>query len=156
MVKITGSQRIDLLGIKKADLPKVGGSRHAVRPECTKGVRMVNPASARTSAASARDSTSAGIEVTPLRKSLYAAQSEDGRRRLSRNCAEATVKDIGLIGVEGGWQVVVGGGGEVGRKADLLTTVETTMGARGLGAVLPVPRARELPRTHLRLRRHGD
>jgi nitrite reductase (NADH) large subunit len=26
-----------------------------------------------------------------------------------RNCAEATVKDIGLVGVEGGWQVVVGG-----------------------------------------------
>jgi nitrite reductase (NADH) large subunit len=44
-----------------------------------------------------------------------------------RNCAEATVKDIGLIGVEGGWQVVVGGAaGKSVRKADLLTTVETT------------------------------
>src|SRR4029078_13417073 len=36
-------------------------------------------------------------------------------------------KDIGLIGVEGGWQVVVGGAaGKSVRKGDLLTTVETT------------------------------
>ena len=44
-----------------------------------------------------------------------------------RNCAEATVKDIGLVGNEGGWQVVVGGAaGKSVRKADLLATVETT------------------------------
>jgi nitrite reductase (NADH) large subunit len=44
-----------------------------------------------------------------------------------RNCAEATVKDIGLIGNEGGWQVMVGGAaGKSVRKADLLITVETT------------------------------
>ena len=37
---------------------------------------------------------------------------------------------IGLIGVEGGWQVVVGGAaGKSVRKADLLTTVETTEAA---------------------------
>jgi nitrite reductase (NADH) large subunit len=44
-----------------------------------------------------------------------------------RNCAEATVKDIGLVGQEGSWQVVVGGAAGKGvRKADLLVTVETT------------------------------
>jgi nitrite reductase (NADH) large subunit len=44
-----------------------------------------------------------------------------------RNCAEATVKDIGMIGQEGSWQVVVGGAaGKSVRKADLLITVETT------------------------------
>jgi nitrite reductase (NADH) large subunit len=44
-----------------------------------------------------------------------------------RNCAEATVKDIGLVGIEGGWQVVVGGAaGKSVRKADLLVTVEQT------------------------------
>jgi nitrite reductase (NADH) large subunit len=43
-----------------------------------------------------------------------------------RNCAEATVKDIGLVGQEGSWQVVVGGAaGKKVRKADLLVTVET-------------------------------
>jgi len=37
------------------------------------------------------------------------------------------VKDIGLVGIEGGWQVVVGGAaGKSVRQADLLTTVETT------------------------------
>src|SRR6266849_94541 len=44
-----------------------------------------------------------------------------------RNCAEATVKDIGMVGQEGSWQVVVGGAAGKGvRKADLLVTVETT------------------------------
>jgi len=44
-----------------------------------------------------------------------------------RNCAEATVKDIGLVGQEGSWQVVVGGvAGKKVRKADILVTVETT------------------------------
>jgi nitrite reductase (NADH) large subunit len=47
-----------------------------------------------------------------------------------RNCAEATVKDIGLVGQEGSWQVVVGGAaGKSVRKADLLITVETTESA---------------------------
>ena len=44
-----------------------------------------------------------------------------------RNCSEATVKDIGLVGKEGSWQVVVGGAaGKHVRKADLLITVEST------------------------------
>ena len=47
-----------------------------------------------------------------------------------RNCAEATVKDIGLVGQEGSWQVVVGGvAGKSVRKADLLITVESTEAA---------------------------
>ncbi len=44
-----------------------------------------------------------------------------------RNCAEATVKDIGLVGIEGGWQVVIGGAaGKIVRAADILVTVKTT------------------------------
>ena len=47
-----------------------------------------------------------------------------------RNCAEVTVKDIGLVGQEGSWQVVVGGAaGKSVRRADLLITVETTEAA---------------------------
>ncbi|MEA2150485.1 MAG: nitrite reductase large subunit, partial [Solirubrobacteraceae bacterium] len=43
-----------------------------------------------------------------------------------RNCAEATVKDIGCVAVEGGWQVRAGGaaGGNV-READIIATVAT-------------------------------
>src|SRR5437868_1842687 len=44
-----------------------------------------------------------------------------------RNCAEVTVKDIGLVGQEGSWQVVVGGAaGKHVRKADLLITTVST------------------------------
>jgi nitrite reductase (NADH) large subunit len=43
-----------------------------------------------------------------------------------RNCAEATIKDIGVVAVEGGWQIWVGGAaGANVRAADLLATVET-------------------------------
>ena len=49
-----------------------------------------------------------------------------------RNCAEATVKDVGMVGQEGSWQVVVGGAAGKGvRKADLLITVETTDAGAG-------------------------
>jgi nitrite reductase (NADH) large subunit len=43
-----------------------------------------------------------------------------------RNCSEAYVKDIGLVAVEGGWEVYVGGaaGGTV-RKGDLLASTDS-------------------------------
>ena len=85
MVKVTGSQRIDLLGVKKADLPKVWArSRHAFRP----GVHQRRP----------HGEDLRGHGVLPLRragfhqhrhrtgtasgKSVHAAQNQDGRRRL--------------------------------------------------------------------------
>ncbi|MGH2803456.1 MAG: NAD(P)/FAD-dependent oxidoreductase, partial [Thermoleophilaceae bacterium] len=41
-----------------------------------------------------------------------------------RNCAESYVKDIGVVAVEGGWEVYVGGAsGSTVRKGDLLATV---------------------------------
>jgi nitrite reductase (NADH) large subunit len=75
-----------------------------------------------------QDSTGAGIELERRFEQLYTPHKvKMGAVGCPRNCAEATVKDIGLIGVEGGWQVVVGGAaGKSVRKADLLTTVETT------------------------------
>ena len=43
-----------------------------------------------------------------------------------RNCAESYVKDIGIVAVEGGWEIYVGGAaGATVRKGDLLATVET-------------------------------
>ena len=52
-----------------------------------------------------------------------------------RNCAEASVKDIGAIAIEGGWQIYVGGaaGMEV-RKGDVIATVETEEEAKNLMA----------------------
>jgi nitrite reductase (NADH) large subunit len=75
-----------------------------------------------------QDSISAGIEMERRFENLFTPHKvKMGAVGCPRNCAEATVKDIGLVGQEGSWQVVVGGAaGKNVRKADLLITVETT------------------------------
>ena len=159
MVKITGSQRIDLLGVKKEDLPKVWADLGMPSGQAyTKGVRMVKTCvGTEFCRFGTQDSTSAGIELERRFEQLFTPHKvKMAAVGCPRNCAEATVKDIGLVGQEGGWQVVVGGAaGKSVRKADLLTTVETHRGgARSGGALLPVlPRERQLPGAHLRLRR---
>jgi nitrite reductase (NADH) large subunit len=43
-----------------------------------------------------------------------------------RNCAEATIKDLGVVAIDGGWEIyVAGNGGTRVRAADLLTKVKT-------------------------------
>jgi nitrite reductase (NADH) large subunit len=130
MVKITGSQRIDLLGIKKADLPSVWADLGMPSGQAyTKGVRMVKTCvGTEFCRFGTQDSTGAGVELERRFEQLFTPHKvKMATVGCPRNCAEATVKDIGLIGVEGGWQVVVGGAaGKSVRKADLLTTVETT------------------------------
>jgi nitrite reductase (NADH) large subunit len=78
-----------------------------------------------------QDSTAAGIEMERRFENLFTPHKvKMATVGCPRNCAEATVKDIGLVGQEGGWQVVVGGAaGKSVRKADLLITVETTEAA---------------------------
>jgi nitrite reductase (NADH) large subunit len=130
MVKITGSQRIDLLGVKKADLPAVWADLGMPSGQgYTKGVRMVKTCvGTEFCRFGTQDSTAAGIEMEKRFEQLFTPHKvKMATVGCPRNCAEATVKDIGLIGQEGGWQVVVGGAaGKSVRKADLLTTVETT------------------------------
>ena len=159
MVKVTGSQRIDLLGIKKADLPSVWADLGMPSGQAyTKGVRMVKTCvGTEFCRFGTQDSTSAGIEMERRFEQLYTPHKvKMAAVGCPRNCAEATVKDIGLIGVEGGWQVVVGGAaGKSVRKADLLTTVETTEAALEASQLFfqVLPRKRQLPRAHVRLRR---
>ncbi len=133
MVKITGSQRIDLLGIKKEDLPRVWADLGMPSGQAyTKGVRMVKTCVGTDFCRfGTQDSTSAGIEMERRFEHLYTPHKvKMASVGCPRNCAEATVKDIGLVGQEGGWQVVVGGAaGKSVRKADLLVTVETTESA---------------------------
>ena len=130
MVKITGSQRIDLLGVRKEDLPKVWADLGMPSGQAyTKGVRMVKTCVGTDFCRfGVQDSTSAGIEMERRFEQLYTPHKvKMGSVGCPRNCAEATVKDIGLVGQEGSWQVVVGGAaGKSVRKADLLATVETT------------------------------
>jgi nitrite reductase [NAD(P)H] large subunit len=130
MVKITGSQRIDLLGIKKADLPAVWADLGMPSGQAyTKGVRMVKTCvGTEFCRFGTQDSTGAGIALERRFEQLYTPHKvKMATVGCPRNCAEATVKDIGLVGIEGGWQVVVGGAaGKSVRKADLLITVEQT------------------------------
>ena len=133
MVKITGSQRIDLLGVKKADLPRIWADLDMPSGQAyTKGVRMVKTCVGTDFCRfGTQDSTSVGIELERRFEQLFTPHKvKMAAVGCPRNCAEATVKDIGLVGQEGGWQVVVGGAaGKSVRKADLLTTVETSEAA---------------------------
>jgi nitrite reductase (NADH) large subunit len=130
MVKVTGSQRIDLLGIKKADLPNVWADLGMPSGQAyTKGVRMVKTCvGTEFCRFGVQDSTRAGIELERRLENLFTPHKfKMGVVGCPRNCAEATVKDLGLVGQDGSWQVVVGGAaGKSVRKADLLITVETT------------------------------
>ena len=129
MVKVTGSQRIDLLGVKKEDLPKMWAdldmkSGHAY----AKAVRMVKSCVGTDFCRyGTQNSIQTGMELEEALEGLYTpAKVKLGVVGCPRNCAEATVKDIGLVGIEGGWQVVIGGAaGKSVRAADILCTVVT-------------------------------
>ncbi len=122
MVKVTGSQRLDLLGVNKEDLPAIWEelgmpSGHAY----AKAVRMVKTCvGSRFCRYGTQDAIATGIELESRLENLYTpAKVKMAVVGCPRNCAEATVKDIGLVGVEGGWQVVIGGAAGKGvRKAD--------------------------------------
>ena len=133
MVKVTGSQRIDLLGVKKADLPAIWDELGMPSGQAyTKGVRMVKTCvGSQFCRFGTQDSISAGVELEQRLENLYTPHKfKMGVVGCPRNCAEATVKDLGMVGQEGNWQIVVGGAAGKGvRKADLLVTVETTEAA---------------------------
>nr|MDA3887780.1 (2Fe-2S)-binding protein [Allgaiera sp.] len=114
-VKVTGGQRIDLLGIAKADLPEIWADLNAAGMVSghaySKGLRTV-----KTSVGSdwcrfgTQDSTGLGIT---LEKRLWGAWTPHkvklGVSGCPRNCAEATCKDIGVVCVDSGYQIGVGG-----------------------------------------------
>jgi nitrite reductase (NADH) large subunit len=130
MVKITGSQRIDLLGVKKSDLPKIWADLDMPSGQAyAKGLRMVKTCvGTEFCRFGVQDAIHTGIELERRLENLYTPhKTKLAVTGCPRNCSEATVKDIGLVGQEGSWQVVVGGAAGKGvRKADLLITVETT------------------------------
>ena len=95
----------------------------------TKGVRMVKTCvGTEFCRFGVQNSIETGIELERRLENLYTPHKvKMGVVGCPRNCAESTVKDIGLVGQDGSWQVVVGGAAGKGvRKADLLITVDTT------------------------------
>ncbi|MGH2715928.1 MAG: nitrite reductase large subunit NirB, partial [Thermoleophilaceae bacterium] len=129
MVKVTGGQRIDLLGVSKQDLPAIWRdlgmpSGHAY----AKAIRTVKTCvGADFCRFGLGDSIALGVELERHWEGLHTpAKVKSGVSGCPRNCAEATVKDIGVVAVEGGWQIRVGGAaGATVREADALATVTT-------------------------------
>jgi nitrite reductase (NADH) large subunit len=127
MIKITGGQRIDLLGVKKEQLPAVwedlgmpSGYAYA------KAVRTVKTCvGTQFCRFGLGDAITVGIDLERAMEGLHTPHKVKAAvTGCPRNCAEAYVKDIGLVAVEGGWEIYVGGAaGASVRKGDLLCTV---------------------------------
>ena len=128
MVKITGGQRIDLLGIPKDKLPEVWRdlgmpSGHAYAKAFRTCKTCVGSEFCRYGVG---DSTTLGIAIERRFQGLESPHKMKlATAGCPRNCSEATTKDVGAVAIEGGrWEVYVGGGaGSKVRKADLLCTV---------------------------------
>jgi nitrite reductase (NADH) large subunit len=129
LVKITGGQRIDLLGVKKEDLPKVwedldmpSGSAYG------KSLRTVKTCVGEQYCRfGTQDSMGLGIALEKKFQGLQTPHKvKMAVSACPRSCAESGFKDIGLIGIEGGWEIYVGGnGGTHVRGGDLLLKVKT-------------------------------
>ncbi len=131
-VKITGGQRIDLLGIAKADLPAIWADLNAAGlvsgHAYAKGVRTVKTCvGSEWCRFGVQDSTTLGQR---LERTLWAAWAPH-KFKLAvsgcpRNCAEATIKDFGVVAVESGFELhVAGNGGMKVRATDRLCHVRT-------------------------------
>jgi nitrite reductase (NADH) large subunit len=130
MVKITGGQRIDLLGVKKEQLPAIWKelgipSGHAY----TKAFRTCKSC---VGTDFCRYGVGDSIALAQKIERRFQGVESPHKMKLAtagcpRNCSEAYVKDLGAVAIEGGkWEIYVGGaaGGSV-RKGDLLCTVDT-------------------------------
>ncbi|MEJ7718298.1 MAG: (2Fe-2S)-binding protein [Thermoleophilaceae bacterium] len=134
LVKVTGGARIDILGIKKQDLPHIWRdigmpSGHAYG----RGIRQVKSCVGTDFCRfGIGDSMQLGVDLERMWEGLYTpGKVKSGVSGCPRNCAEATVKDIGVVAVDGGWQVyVAGAAGKTVRKGDVIATVETTEEAK--------------------------
>lgn len=130
MVKITGGQRIDLLGIAKEKLPEIWQdlgmpSGHAYTKAFRTCKTCVGTEFCRFGVG---DSTNLGINI----EKRFQGIESPHKMKLAvsgcpRNCAEATVKDLGAVAIEGGkWEIYIGGAaGASVRKGDVLCIVDS-------------------------------
>ncbi len=131
-VKVTGGQRIDLLGFKKSDLPAAWAQLNAAGlvsgQAYAKGLRTVKTCvGSEWCRFGTQDSTGLGIKLERfLCGSWTPAKVKLAVSGCPRNCAEATVKDIGIICVESGYDIhIAGAAGLHVRATDLLGHVDT-------------------------------
>jgi nitrite reductase (NADH) large subunit len=131
-VKVTGGQRIDLLGVKKQDLPAVwadlGKAGLVSGYAYAKGLRTVKTCVGKEWCRfGTQDSTGLGVKMERLLWGSWTpAKVKLGVSGCPRNCAEATVKDIGVVCVDSGYDIhIAGASGLHVRATDLLGHVET-------------------------------
>jgi nitrite reductase (NADH) large subunit len=130
MIKITGGQRIDLLGIAKDDLPGVWRdlgmrSGHAYGKSFRTVKSCVGTDFCRFGVG---DAVALGVAMEERFKGIEApAKLKLAVAGCPRNCSEAMVKDVGVVAIEGGrWEVYVGGAaGATVRRGDVLCTVDS-------------------------------
>ena len=131
-VKFTGGQRIDFLGVKKQDLPgmwaelnKVGlVSGHAYGKALRTVKTCVGTDWCRFGT---QDSTGLGIKMEKLTWGSWTPHKfKMAVSGCPRNCSESTIKDFGVVAVDSGWELYIGGNGGIKvRVTDLLCKVET-------------------------------
>jgi nitrite reductase (NADH) large subunit len=115
-VKVTGGQRIDLLGVKKEDLVNVWKdigmpSGHAY----AKALRTVKTCvGSEWCRMGTQDSTQMGKDLERAMWRMYAPHKvKFAVSGCPRNCAEAGIKDVGIIGVDSGWEMYIAGNGGI-------------------------------------------
>ena len=115
-VKVTGGQRIDLLGVKKEDLVNVWKdigmpSGHAY----AKALRTVKTCvGSEWCRMGTQDSTQMGKDLERAMWRMYAPHKvKFAVSGCPRNCAEAGIKDVGVIGVDSGWEMYIAGNGGI-------------------------------------------
>jgi nitrite reductase (NADH) large subunit len=130
MVKLTGGQRIDLLGVKKDDLP--GMWRDLGMPSGYAYAKSYRTCKSCVGTEFCRfgvgDSTGLAIKIEQKFQGLDTPHKvKMATAGCPRNCSEAMVKDIGAVAVEGGkWEIYIGGAaGSHVRKGDILCVVDS-------------------------------
>ncbi|MCP3739581.1 nitrite reductase large subunit NirB [Rossellomorea sp. BNER] len=129
LIKLTGGQRIDLFGVEKADLPSIWSDLDMPSGFAYgKTLRTVKTCVGENFCRfGTQDSIGLGIKLEKKFERIGTPHKfKMGVSACPRNCAEAGIKDVGIVGVDGAWEIYVGGnGGTHLRAADLLCKVKT-------------------------------
>lgn len=132
MVKVTGGQRLDIFGIKREDLPAVWADLNAAGMVSGhaygKSLRTVKTCvGSEWCRFGTQDSTGLGVKVERMTWGSWMPHKfKIAVSGCPRNCAEATIKDFGVVCVDSGYELSVGGNGGIKvRATDFLCKVAT-------------------------------
>jgi nitrite reductase [NAD(P)H] large subunit len=130
LVKLTGGQRIDLVGVKKDDLPKIW--RDLDMPSGHAYGKRYRTCKSCIGSDYCRFGLGDSMALAQKIEHRFQGLDTPGKMKFAtagcpRNCSEALVKDVGAVAVEGGkWEIYVGGAaGAHVRKGDLLCVVDS-------------------------------